>query len=196
LGVSEGPDSEWILVFNEYQRRRSSPINEERYAYLYGMACTRDTAWLETYLNYIIRGVQIDSRDQTQALNYLIQNRAGTGLVWNYLQNSWSTVPTSIGKFTVLRNIAATWYTEGDLTSFDQFVDSHPPSTESERNLFVQMHFLIRQNIDWVAANADELDQWLNSQLPRQSVQQLAVPLPVSPFAYVYPSALEDDLYA
>jgi len=188
LGVYEGQSSEWVMVFNEYQRRRSSPITDERYAYLYGMACTTDLLLLDAYLNYIVRGEQIATRDQTTALNYLIQNIQGRQLVWNYFQNSWSTVPATISKFTVLRNIVSTWYESSDLNSFNKFLATHPPSNESQRNLFVQMNLLIQQNIDWVAANANQVDQWLQTQLPLSNVpvQRMAAPLPVSPLTYEF----------
>jgi hypothetical protein len=80
------------------------------------------------------------------------------------------------------------------VAQFIDFVASHPPDNESQRNLFVQMQLLIQQNIDWINANADEINQWLATQVPRESaeVHRLAAPLPVSPFAYLYQDIPED----
>jgi hypothetical protein len=46
-------------------------------------------------LNYIVRGELIEIRDQNQALNYMTLSRVGMPIVWNYLDNSWTTVPST-----------------------------------------------------------------------------------------------------
>jgi aminopeptidase N len=165
-GIGQGFDSDWVMAFNQYQARRTSPFNDERYAYLYGMACTTDDNWITTYLNYIVRGVEIYTRDQTTALNYLVMSNSGRSHVWQYFHNSWTSVPSTISKFTILRNIVSTWSTQADLNNFLDFVAIYPPSSDSQRELFVQMELIIRQNIDWVTANADDLQQWLADNAP------------------------------
>lgn len=77
---------------------------------------------------------------------------------------------------------------------FNAFVETYPPSNESQRNLLVQMNLLIQQNIDWITANADEIEQWLATQLPLVdgSVQQVSAPLPVLPMAYLSYSMLDE----
>jgi len=56
------------------------------------------------------------------------------------------------------------------------------------------MNLLIQQNIDWIAANANQIEQWLAAQLPLSggSVRQMSAPLPVSPMSYQSYSAFDD----
>ena len=46
LGVSEGNSSDWSMAYQQYQKRRDTPIMEERRAYLFGMACSTDVTFL------------------------------------------------------------------------------------------------------------------------------------------------------
>jgi hypothetical protein len=96
--------------------------------------------------------------------------------------------------FLVLCGNATNEYLVIVVLQFIDFVASHPPSNESQRNLFVQMQLLIQQNIDWITENAADIDQWLATQVPREFAEthHLAAPLPVSPFAYLYQSIPED----
>ena len=47
VGVYEGTEADWQLSFDQYLARQNSQIREERYAYLYGSACTNDNALLD-----------------------------------------------------------------------------------------------------------------------------------------------------
>ena len=49
-GVSEGTADDWNMVFNQYIARKSSQIREERYAYLFALTCTSDTALLDEWV--------------------------------------------------------------------------------------------------------------------------------------------------
>jgi aminopeptidase N len=130
LGVSEGDGSDWSMVLNQYLQRKNTPFREERYAYLFALSCTADTAYLDMYLNYIVRGELISTRDQTQALRYMVQNNAGLALVWQYLDNSWLTVPSTISKFSILENIAGTFFQPADDSRFNNFVGKYPPQSD------------------------------------------------------------------
>jgi hypothetical protein len=160
-GVSEGGSTDWSIVWDQYQKRRPSPIREERYAYLFGLACSFDTIWQERYLNYIIRGELIDARDQNTALGYMVKSNVGLPIVWNYLDNSWGTVPSGINKFNALRAIVGTLYDQNGLDQFDAFVSKNPAQSQWELENYIQFRLIIVQNMDWYAANEASLSEWL-----------------------------------
>jgi aminopeptidase N len=171
VGVSEGSRPEWNMVNGQYQNRRTSQMRDERYAYLYGLACSKDLPTLDGFLNDIIGGVQIAVRDQNQALTYLIQNNLGRSLVWTYLDGNWNTVPSTISKLTALRSVISTFYDAAGLASFDAFVAKYPASTQSTQEQYFQMRLIIQQNIDWITANEQSLATWLGQQVLRSTVK-------------------------
>jgi len=184
-GVRDGTGEDWSLVLNQYINRKATPFREERWSYLFALSCSTDTAYLDMYISYIIRGVIISTRDQTQALRYLVQSRVGLPIVWAYLDNSWNTVPSTISKFSILENIATTFYTMDDSTKFNDFVAKYPAQSDSQLDTYRRIDNIIQQNIQWVENNADQLSQWLSDNLPPlDKTPKLMESLPSSPFDF------------
>jgi hypothetical protein len=173
------------MVYDQYTSRKASPIREERFAYLYGVACTSDANRLRSFLDDIVGGVKIASRDQSRALSYLTQNNVGVQIVWNYLDSSWNTVPSSIGRYTALRNVISTFYDAAGLASFDAFVAKYPASTETAKREYIQDRLIIQQNIDWITANEQSLATWLGQQVPLGSMK-LSAAFAMSPSDHVF----------
>lgn len=186
VGVGEGTSSDWSMVFQQYQNRRATPFFEERYAYLFGMACTSDSAWVDIYLNYIIRGEQIATRDQNQALRYLVQNSMGLAAVWTYFDNSWNTVPSTISKFTILRNIVSTFSTAEEDAKFNNFVAKYPPQTDSQLASYRGTQLIMTQNMEWVNANEASLQDWLAAANAQKTTSTLGAMLPASPIDFEF----------
>jgi hypothetical protein len=185
VGVNEGQQPDWTMVYDQYTSRKASPIREERFAYLYGVACTSDANRLRSFLDDIVGGVKIASRDQSRALSYLTQNNVGVQIVWNYLDSSWNTVPSSIGRYTALRNVISTFYDAAGLASFDAFVAKYPASTETAKREYIQDRLIIQQNIDWITANEQSLATWLGQQVPLGSMK-LSAAFAMSPSDHVF----------
>lgn len=185
VGVNFGDGSDWSLVFEQYQKRRNSIFYEERYAYLFGLACSSDTVWQDRLLNYIVRGELIEIRDQNQALNYMTLSRVGMPIVWNYLDNSWTTVPSTINKLARLRNIILTFGDSSGSIRFNNFVGKYPPTSQSDLESYRQMDLLILENIDWMTANQDELSDWFDAQVPSFKTRTIdaRLQLPISPMS-------------
>jgi len=181
-GVNSGDSSDWAMVFQQYQNRVSSTVSEERNAYLYAMACTTDTVWLDRYLNYIIRGELIAARDQNTGLSYMIQNRIGRPIVWDYFTNSWNTVPATISKVARLRQIVLTFATEDGVNMYNDFVTQYPPSSGNVA-AYREMEQLLLQNVEWLSSNENDLQGWLIDRLPPKSAVNAKTmsQLPISP---------------
>jgi aminopeptidase N len=194
VGVNEGQHADWTMVYDQYTSRIASPIREERFAYLYGVACSPDTNWLQKFLDDIVGGVTIASRDQNQALTYLTQNNIGVQLVWNYLDSNWNTVPSSIGKFTALRNVISTFYDAAGLALFDAFVAKYPASTDSTAQQYIQDRLIIQQNIDWITANEQSLATWLGQQVPLGTMK-LSAAFAMSPIDHVFANSGSSHAY-
>jgi aminopeptidase N len=196
IGVAEGTSQDWSLMLEMYQNVRDTPFREERFAYLFALSCSSNTAYLDIYLNYIVRGEKIATRDQTQALRYLVQNNVGLPLVWQYFDNSWTTVPSTISKFSVLQNIISTFYTTDDSSKFNNFVGKYPPSSDSELTQYRLMDQVILRNMDWITTNADSMSQWLVDNTPDtyDHVDTGSI-MPNSPLAYwdMMPVGLDED---
>jgi aminopeptidase N len=187
-GISEGTGSDWSIAFNQYLNRKLSPIREERYVYLFGMACSADSQWHDRLLSYITQGTLISTRDANTALFYMTQSRVGLPVVWNYLLNSWSSVPSFINKLSALQSIAEKLSDSSALDEFYRFVASYPPQSQAQVNAFNRIELTIKQNVDFLTANRDGLFNWLDTNLPlaAKKTNQKATqsPLPVSPAAY------------
>ena len=66
----------------------------------------------------------------------------------------------------------------------ERFIERHPPTSQTERNLFDQMILSVEQNIAWVAQNADSLRDWLQRRRalnPEGVAGGIHAPLSVSP---------------
>jgi hypothetical protein len=60
-GISRGGGNDWITAYEQYQRRRTSNFNDERYAYLFGMACTNDISYINMLVEeFIYRFIKLD----------------------------------------------------------------------------------------------------------------------------------------
>lgn len=195
-GINHGVSSDWTDAFIEYGHRKDSPFTDERNAFLFGLACTTDSRWVQIYLGAVLDGT-IPARDHTQALLYLVQNNVGLAAVWSYFSNSWQQVPSSIGKFTVLRSIASTFHEPEDLAAFEELVRLHPPADETQNQLFIQIRLLIQQNIDWFLNNYDDLSDWLAGQVTPPPTSEKAAAnkfvMPISPYELLFPSAIDID---
>jgi len=195
-GVRDGTGADWSLVLNQYIQRKTTPFREERWSYLFALSCSTDTNYQSQYLNYIIRGDLVSTRDQTQALRYMVQSRVGLPIVWSYFDNSWNTVPSSISKFSILENIATTFFTTEESAQFNNFVNKYPPATNSQLEIYRRIDKTILQNIEWVNNNADSLSDWLNDNLPPPSTtSKMMDPMPSSAFDFWYsmPIGLEEN---
>lgn len=187
LGVSEGDSGDWSMAFEEYLNRKSTPIREERLAYLFGMACSFDTTWQSRLLSYIVGGNLIDTRDANTALFYMTQHIVGRPIVWDYLTNSWNTVPSFINKFATLRYITDTYYEPSRSNEFNNFVGNYPPTTESDLESIRQIDKKINQNMDFTSTNAQVLLDWLvenGSSAGKRAKRSLQPVMPISPMAY------------
>jgi len=185
-GVAEGTVSDWMIMFNQYRNRILTNFREERYQYLYAMACTTDTDVLDSLLSYIVRGV-IAPRDQYRATLYLAMNPAGAEKIFAYFDNSWTTVPSSIGRFTILEYITSTFADQAGLNKLNAFIAKNPPQSDAHRSLFNQMTLTVQQNINWLTINGNSLRDWLvnaNGGSMRSRSSSRAIPLPISAIDY------------
>jgi len=184
---------DWGLWFAEYQRRASSQVREERYSYLYGLACTSFQSNLVSYLNELI-GTGIASRDKNTAAGYLALNNYGAVLLWNYLDQNWTSAAFS-GRFTTLTKIVDGFSNQAGLDQLLAFIERHPAMSQSEENSYTQMLLKVRQNITWLEINRDSLRDWLAARTGGTDLDTLSrrmrTPLPVSP-VYHWVNVMEE----
>jgi len=81
---------------------------------------------------------------------------------------------------------------------FNQFFATNTPSGDVQRNQVAQMSLLLQQNIDWIVANAADVQRWLADNVSMlssfpDSVQPLAEAVPESPFAFLYYNLPDDE---
>jgi aminopeptidase N len=183
-GVSRGTGSDWNIVFDQYQVRRGTPIRDERNSYLYGLACSKDSVTLDRLLTYIVGGVQIATRDQYRATLYLAMNPLGVDKVWNYFDNQWSTVPSGMSKFTVMRYITQVWADQASLDKLNAFIAKNPPTSQSQWSSFNQMQLTVAQNVAWMNANQDSLRDWVIAHSPAATSARSTFEFPVDPLAF------------
>jgi len=166
---------DWNLWFSEYLNRVSSQIRDERYAYLYGLACTNFQPNLHAYMSALTTtsSSSIASRDKNTAAGYLALNDYGAILLWDYLDNNWSS-PAFSGKFTTLTAIANGFSGQSGLDQLNSFIQRHPPTSATERNSYAQMILTVEQNIRWLNNNRDELRDWLAAQTAQTDPETLA----------------------
>jgi len=153
-------NSDWTLWFNVYVSRKTSQIRDERYAILFGLACTNYQPNLHLYLNELI-GPNIASRDKNTAANYLALNNYGAILLWNYLDENWNNAAFS-GRFSTLQTIVNGFSGETGLNQLLWFIERHPAQSATEENSYTQMILTVEQNTRWLAENKDALRDWLS----------------------------------
>jgi hypothetical protein len=175
-------------VFSQYQQRKTSHIREERWAYLFALACTNNTQLLDTLLSYIARGQLISTRDQYRATLYLSMNSDGAEKVFSYFDNSWSTVPSGMNKFEILRYITSSYADQAGLSKLNSLISKHPPQSEEQQAAFTQMVLTVEQNINWSTFNGNALRDWLIAiNGPRSDkAPRMEAPLPISTLNFWY----------
>jgi hypothetical protein len=191
--------SDWNLWFNEYLSRKGSMIREERYAYLFGLACSNVQTNVNRYLEELI-GPNIQAKDKNTAAGYLALNDYGATLLFTYLDSNWS-APAFSGKFTTLQTIVSGYVDQAGLDQLNAFIERHPPTSQSETNLYAQMVLTVERNIAWVAQNADSLGDWLRERttLSHEAMAaKLHAPLSISPanhWRHVMETAEDEEMF-
>lgn len=164
VGVNEGTATDWQLSFDQYMARKSSQIREERYAYLFGCACTSDPALLDRLLTELETNVA--SRDRNRLAQYLSQTAYGGQILYNYLDANWNSLPGGISRMTQLRNVAMGFSTQAQLDELYAFKARHPPASQSETTSYTNLILDVEANVQWVQTEGPALEQWLLAHQP------------------------------
>jgi hypothetical protein len=170
------------LSFDQYQARKTSQIREERYAYLYGSACTNDNSLLDRLL--VELQTSVASRDRNRLAQYLSQREYGAQILWNFLDTNWNNLPSGLGRVTQLTNIALGFSTQAELDNLHAFFSRHPP-TGSEETLYTNLSLDVESNIIWLNTEGAGLQAWLEANQPANVNVEM---LNGAPFALPVPS--------
>jgi aminopeptidase N len=183
VGVYEGTEADWQLSFDQYVARKTSQIREERYAYLYGSACTNDNSLLDRLLVELGTS-SVASRDRNRLAQYLSQREYGAQILYDYLDVNWNSLPSGIGRVTQLTNIALGFSTQAELDDLVAFLSRHPP-TNSEETLYTNLILDVEANINWLNTEGAGLQAWLEAHQPANVHVEM---LNGAPFALPVPS--------
>ncbi|XP_061849171.1 glutamyl aminopeptidase [Colius striatus] len=162
---NSGNESSWNFMFKKYQE---TSLAQEKEKLLYGLASVKNISLLDRYLNYIYNTSLIKSQDVFTVLRYISYNSYGKTMAWDWIRINWQYL---VDRFTIndrylgrIVTITQTFNTELQLWQMENFFEKYPNAGagESPRSQSIEQ---VKNNIEWLKANKEEIQLWLEAQL-------------------------------
>ncbi|NXW42897.1 AMPE aminopeptidase, partial [Nyctiprogne leucopyga] len=160
---NSGNESSWNYMFRKYQE---TPLAQEKEKLLYGLASVKNITLLDRYLKYIYNTSLIKSQDVFTVLRYISYNTYGKTMAWDWIRLNWQYL---VDRFTIndrnlgrIVTISQTFNTELQLWQMENFFEKYPNAGAGElpRSQSIEQ---VKNNIEWLKVNKEEIRRWLEA---------------------------------
>ncbi|KAG5273887.1 hypothetical protein AALO_G00156760 [Alosa alosa] len=160
--MASGGEDQWNFGWKMFQ---NASIAIEANKLMAALACTKDTALLNQYLNYTLDSAKIRKQDATTVIVAVASNVHGQTLAWNFVRDNWRYITQyGSGSFSfasLISGVTASFSTQAELDELEKFMmDNSDIGFGSGTTALEQALEKTRANIRWVAANQDEIKDW------------------------------------
>uniref|UniRef100_A0A8B9MWD0 Aminopeptidase n=1 Tax=Accipiter nisus TaxID=211598 RepID=A0A8B9MWD0_9AVES len=161
---NSGNESSWNYMFKKYQE---TSLAQEKEKLLYGLASVKNITLLDRYLKYVYNTSLIKSQDVFTVLKYISYNTYGKTMAWDWIRLNWQYL---VDRFTIndrnlgrLVTITQTFNTELQLWQMENFFEKYPNAGAGElpRSQSIEQ---VKNNIEWLKVNKEEIRTWLEAQ--------------------------------
>uniref|UniRef100_A0A3Q3MWI2 Aminopeptidase n=1 Tax=Mastacembelus armatus TaxID=205130 RepID=A0A3Q3MWI2_9TELE len=159
---NSGTEAKWNIMF---QRYKDTSLAQEKDKLLYGLASVENVGLLlleATKDESVVR-----SQDLFTVVRYVSYNPLGqsmawdwTTLNWDYLVNRYTINDRNLGR--LLSRITTTYNTELQLWKMEHFFSLNPDAGAGEMPRQQALE-TVKNNIEWIRRNENEVRQWLES---------------------------------
>uniref|UniRef100_A0A8C4H6J1 Aminopeptidase n=1 Tax=Dicentrarchus labrax TaxID=13489 RepID=A0A8C4H6J1_DICLA len=164
---NSGTEEKWNIMF---QRYKDSSLAQEKDKLLYGLASVENVTLLYKLLEATKDESVVRSQDLFTVVRYVSYNPVGqsmawdwTTLNWDYLVNRYTINDRNLGR--LLNRITTTYNTELQLWKMEHFFSQTPDAGAGEMPRQQALE-TVRNNIEWIRRNNEEIKQWLGNNVP------------------------------
>ncbi|XP_008289437.1 glutamyl aminopeptidase [Stegastes partitus] len=161
---NSGTEEKWNTMFERY---KTSSLAQEKDKLLYGLASVENVDLLYKLLEATKDESVVKSQDLFTVVRYVSYNSLGqsmawdwTTLNWDYLVNRYTINDRNLGR--LLTQISTTYNTELQLWKMEHFFSRTPDAGAGEMPRQQALE-TVRNNIEWLRQNEDEIRQWLEN---------------------------------
>ncbi|XP_029900588.1 glutamyl aminopeptidase isoform X2 [Myripristis murdjan] len=161
---NSGSEEKWNIMF---QRYKDTTLAQERDKLLHGLASVENVTLLYKLLEATKDESVMKSQDLFTVVRYVSSNPLGkdmswdwTTLNWDYLVNRYTINDRNLGR--LLTQITTTYNTDLQLWKMEHFFSRTPDAGAGEMPRKQALE-TVRNNIEWVRRNENEIRSWLES---------------------------------
>ncbi|XP_033499123.1 glutamyl aminopeptidase [Epinephelus lanceolatus] len=161
---NSGTEAKWNIMF---QRYKDSSLAQEKDKLLYGLASVENVQLLYKLLEATKDENVVRSQDLFTVVRYVSYNPLGqdmawdwTTLNWDYLVNRYTINDRNFGR--LLNRITTTYNTELQLWKMEHFFSLTPDAGAGEMPRKQALE-TVRNNIEWIRSNENEIKVWLEN---------------------------------
>ncbi|XP_070776751.1 glutamyl aminopeptidase isoform X2 [Enoplosus armatus] len=161
---NSGTKAKWEVMF---QRYKDTSLAQEKDKLLYGLASVENVELLYKLLEATKDESVVRSQDLFTVVRYVSYNPLGqsmawdwTTLNWDYLVNRYTINDRNLGR--LLSRITTTYNTESQLWKMEHFFSLTPDAGAGEMPRQQALE-TVRNNIEWIRRNENEIRGWLEN---------------------------------
>lgn len=162
-GMKEADEQTWTIMFERY---KNTTLAQEKDKLLYGLASVENVELLNRLLEATKDESVFKSQDLFTVVRYVSYNPVGqsmawdwTTLNWDYLVNRYTIDDRNLGRLP--GQISSSYNTELQLWKMEAFFRATPNAGAGEMPREQALE-TVRNNIQWIQRNEDEISLWLN----------------------------------
>ncbi|TDG98553.1 hypothetical protein EPR50_G00201600 [Perca flavescens] len=163
---NSGTEAKWNIMF---QRYKDTSLAQEKEKLLYGLASVENVELLNRLLEATKDETVVRSQDLFTVVRYVSNNPLGqvmawdwTTLNWDYLVNRYTINDRNLGR--LLGRLSTTYNTELQLWKMEHFFRLTPNAGAGEMPRKQALE-TVRNNIEWIRMNENEIRGWLETNL-------------------------------
>ncbi|XP_019744369.1 glutamyl aminopeptidase [Hippocampus comes] len=161
---NSGTEAKWNIMFERY---KNTFLAQEKDKILYGLASVQDIKLLWRLLEAAKNKTVVRNQDLFTLVRYVSYNPLGqsmawdwTTLNWEYLINRYTLNDRNLGR--LLNRLSSKYNTELQLWKMEHFFSLNPNAGAGEMPRQQALE-TVRNNIQWIRTNENEIRVWLES---------------------------------
>lgn len=166
--MNSGTEESWEIMFQKYL---SATLAQEKDKLLYGLASVKNINLLHRLLEATKNENIIRSQDVFTLVQYVSRSSDGKIMAWDWMTLNWDYL---VNRFTINdRNlgrlparITTTYSSNLQLWKMEHFFALHPNAGAGEMPRKQALE-TVKNNIEWVERNRDEVRVWLENNVPQ-----------------------------
>ncbi|KAJ8385784.1 hypothetical protein AAFF_G00182280 [Aldrovandia affinis] len=163
---NSGTELKWNTTFERY---RQTTLAQEKDKILYGLASVESVPLLNRLLEAVRDDSVVRSQDVFTLIRYVSLNKYGKTMAWDWMTLNWEYL---VNRFTIndrnlgrlVSRITTTFNTEPQLWQMQHFFERYPEAGAGE-TARKQALETVKNNIEWLKTNKDEIRVWLESNI-------------------------------